>query len=62
MLPMPNLWTNMCVENWTLERMNTDYDPASVVSTAQSNNNIVIIDLQYSIMMIQKELQLVKLE
>ena len=41
MLPMPSLWTNVCRELGcapTLECTNTDYDPGSVVSTAQSNN------------------------
>jgi len=40
----PNLWTNVCVENWAVlplsnaSTVNTDYDPGSVVSTAQSKN------------------------
>ena len=41
MLPVPNLWTNVRREldcTPTLARINTDYDPGSVVSTAQSNN------------------------
>ena len=44
MLPMPNLHVDKHVRREldctpTLARINTDYDPGSVVSTAQSNNN-----------------------
>jgi len=44
MLPMPNLLSNVRREldcTPTLARINTDYDPGSVVSTAQSNNMTV---------------------
>ena len=44
MLPMPNLWTHVRREldcTPTLARINIDYDPGSVVSTAQSNNKLV---------------------
>jgi len=56
MLPMPNLWTNMRRElgcTPTLERINTDYDPGSVVSMAQSNqqptraNNVVRFKVEF---------------
>jgi len=48
MLPMPNLWTNIYVRREldctpTLARINTDYDPESVVSTAQSNNIFIVL-------------------